>query len=224
MASSSSPYGDIQLNMRTFPSDKDSRRPHVLLAASGSVAAVKFEHLCYTFSEWTDVAAVVSKTALPFIGKPHFPDDVFVYTDDDEWFFWKKLGDPVLHIDLQKWADIMVIAPLSANTLAKITGGFCDNLLTSIVRAWDYEKPIFVAPAMNPSMWSNSFTEKHKASLEEMGINLILPMSSGSSSTGSMADISHIYNTIRLCWDKKLYQCAMIIYHQWSLWGQKVTK
>ena len=49
-------------------------------------------------------------------------------------------GDPVLHIELRKWADICLIAPLSANTLAKIANGLADNLLTSTLRAWDFSK------------------------------------------------------------------------------------
>ncbi|CAB4287253.1 unnamed protein product [Prunus armeniaca] len=72
------------------------------------------------------------------------------------------MGDSVLHIELRCWADIMVIASLSANTLSKATAsceelqkaekiakGLCDNLLTCVVHAWDYSKPFFVAPAMN---------------------------------------------------------------------------
>ena len=49
-------------------------------------------------------------------------------------------GDPVLHIELRKWADICVVAPLSANTLAKLAMGMADNLLTSTLRAWDFSK------------------------------------------------------------------------------------
>lgn len=49
---------------------------------------------------------------------------------------WKNRGDPVLHIQLRKWADYLLIAPLSANTLAKISNGICDNLLTLVCRAW----------------------------------------------------------------------------------------
>lgn len=64
--------------------------------------------------------------------------------DEDEWHAWKAIGDPVLHIDLRRWADLMVIAPLSANTLAKLAGGLCDNLLTCVVRAWDFDKPLLV--------------------------------------------------------------------------------
>ncbi len=54
------------------------------------------------------------------------------------------MGDPVLHIELRRWADVLVLAPLSANTLAKVAHGLCDNLLTCVVRAWDFAKPLLV--------------------------------------------------------------------------------
>ena len=46
----------------------------------------------------------------------------------------------MLHIELRRWADVLLLAPLSANTLAKAAGGLCDNLLTCVVRAWDFSK------------------------------------------------------------------------------------
>jgi len=64
-----------------------------------------------------------------------------ILTDEDEWK-WSQRGDPVLHIQLRDWADIFLIAPLSANSLAKISNGLCDNLVTCICRAWDFEKTI----------------------------------------------------------------------------------
>ena len=51
----------------------------------------------------------------------------------------------MLHIELRKWADLLIIAPLSANTLAKIVHGMCNNCLTSVVRAWDWSKPLLVS-------------------------------------------------------------------------------
>ncbi|XP_060173104.1 probable phosphopantothenoylcysteine decarboxylase [Lycium barbarum] len=179
-----------------------SQKPRILLAASGSVAAIKFANLCHCFSEWAEVKAVVTKGALHFIDKVSFPKDVAVYTDDDEWSAWNKVGDSVLHIELRRWADIMVIAPLSANTLGKIAGGLCDNLLTCIVRAWDYDKPFFVAPAMNTFMWNNPFTERHLMTIDELGISLIPPVSKrlacGDYGNGAMAEPSLIYSTVRL--------------------------
>lgn len=111
-------------------SELQTRRPHVLLAASGSVAAIKFEHLCRSFSEWAEVRAVTTKAALHFIDTSSLSRDVVLYTDDDEWSTWSKIGDSVLHIELRKWADLMVIAPLSANTLGKVR---TDALLFPVV-------------------------------------------------------------------------------------------
>uniref|UniRef100_K7LGA7 phosphopantothenoylcysteine decarboxylase n=1 Tax=Glycine max TaxID=3847 RepID=K7LGA7_SOYBN len=83
----------------------------------------------------------------------------------------------MLHVELRNWADIMVIAPLSTNTLGKIALGLCDNLLTSIVRAWDYRKPLFVAPSMSTCIWEDFFTERHLNAIDELGIILIRPVS-----------------------------------------------
>jgi len=96
------------------------RRPRVLLAASGSVAAIKFEVLCRSVAEWADVRAVATASALHFIDGASFPSGVPLYTEDDEWSRWRRVGDEVLHIELRRWADALVIAPLSANTLAKV--------------------------------------------------------------------------------------------------------
>ncbi|KAF6137800.1 hypothetical protein GIB67_040508 [Kingdonia uniflora] len=181
------------------------RKPRVLLAASGSVAAIKFGNICHSFSEWAEVKAVATKASLHFIDKLALPGEVTLYTDEDEWSSWSKIGDGVLHIELRKWADVMVIAPLSANTLGKIAGGLCDNLLTCVVRAWDFGKPLFVAPAMNTFMWSNPFTERHLDIISEVGITLIPPITKrlacGDFGNGAMAEPSLINSTVRLVMD-----------------------
>ncbi|CDP06276.1 unnamed protein product [Coffea canephora] len=182
--------------------NSSSRKPRVLLAASGSVAAIKFANLCHCFVEWAEVKAVATKASMHFIDKVALPKDVTLYRDEDEWSTWNKIGDSVLHIELRSWADIMIIAPLSANTLGKIAGGLCDNLLTCIVRAWDYSKPLFVAPAMNTFMWNNPFTERHLLLIDDLGINLIPPVTKrlacGDYGNGAMAEPSLIFSTVRL--------------------------
>lgn len=65
--------------------------------------------------------------------------------DEAEWHEWSKVGDPVMHIELRRWADVLVIAPLSANSLAKLANGLCDNLVTCIARAWDFKRPLLVS-------------------------------------------------------------------------------
>ena len=65
--------------------------------------------------------------------------------NEDDWRHWRQVGDEVLHIELRRWADALVIAPLSANSLAKLACGLSDNLLTCIVRAWDFHRPLLVS-------------------------------------------------------------------------------
>lgn len=55
-----------------------------------------------------------------------------LWTDEDEWASWSKIGDAILHIELRRWADIVLVAPCSANTLSKINAGACDDLLVSL--------------------------------------------------------------------------------------------
>ncbi|KAG2440398.1 hypothetical protein HYH02_010286 [Chlamydomonas schloesseri] len=86
-----------------------------------------------------------------------------------EWRQWRVVGDPVLHIELRRWADVLVVAPLSANSLAKMANGMADNLLTCVVRAWDFAKPLLVAPAMNTAMWASPFTARHLDTLTQLG-------------------------------------------------------
>ena len=85
------------------------------------------------------------------------------FSDSDEWQGWKTRQDPVLHIELRKIAYCSIIAPLSANTMAKIANGLCDNLLTCVLRAWDFKNgvkgSVIVAPAMNTYMYEHPITE-----------------------------------------------------------------
>ncbi|KAJ1426800.1 Flavoprotein [Sesbania bispinosa] len=184
------------------------RKPRIVLATCGCVAAVKFGLLCHAFIDWADVRGVVTKSSLRFIDEVSIPKDMIIYCDEHEWRSWRRLGDNLLHIELCKWADILVIAPLSANTLGKIAGGLCDNLLTCIVRAWDYSKPFFVAPSMNTLMWKNPFTERQCMCIDELGISLIPPVSrksgSGEYDTGAMPEPSDIYSTVKAFYDIKI--------------------
>ncbi|CDS41096.1 phosphopantothenoylcysteine decarboxylase [Echinococcus multilocularis] len=137
---------------------------NVLLGVTGSVAAIKAVELvsCLMQSNF-NVKVVATTSACRFFEKSQV--GVPVYTDADEYACWKNRGDPVFHVQLRDWADIFLIAPLSANTLAKIAGGFCDNLLTCIARAWHFDETTnhqrkvgIFAPAMNTSMWENPLT------------------------------------------------------------------
>ena len=163
-----------------------ARGENIILGMTGSVASIKAEDLISS-------AALIPRLPVPD-GIPalrvvatkaakHFFDwdmaidkwarsAVGFHSDEEEWRDWKKVGDTVLHIELRRWADIMVVAPCSANTLAKMANGLCDDLLSCIVRAWDFNDPykrMLIAPAMNTMMWESPFTRKHLATLVELG-------------------------------------------------------
>jgi phosphopantothenoylcysteine decarboxylase len=95
----------------------------------------------------------------------------------------------------------MLIAPLSANTLAKVSHGLCDNLLTCVVRAWDFSKPLLVAPAMNTHMWSHPFTAPQLDVLRRLGVVVIPPISKrlacGDVGVGAMAAVESIVAAVK---------------------------
>ena len=84
------------------------------------------------------------------------------FADRDEWTGdrWDRV-DPVLHIEFRRWAELLVVAPLDANTLAKFALGLSDNFLTCLFRAWDFDRPIVLSPAMNTLMWDSPVTKRH---------------------------------------------------------------
>ena len=91
--------------------------------------------------------------------------------------------------------------------LSQNAGELCDNLLTCIVRAWNYNKPLFVAPFEDTFMQKNPFIERHSMPIDELGITLISPITQRSASrehgNGAMAEPSTIYSTVRLYYDLK---------------------
>lgn len=126
-----------------------------------------------------------------------------MYTDEDEWSGWKKIGDSVLHIDLREWADLMLIAPLDANTLGKMAHGMCDNLVTCVARAWRLgERPLVVCPAMNTWMWRHPSTRECLDKLRRWGVVEIAPIAKrlacGDEGIGAMEEVDKIAERIKL--------------------------
>jgi len=149
---------------------------NVLLGVTGSVAAVRVPVLYGRLKErGHSVKVVATQASLYFFDpasldpadplRPERNRDV-VILDEDEWpgrgeGQLYRLGDPVTHIELRRWADLFAIAPLDANTLAKLACGLADNCLTCVWRAWDPGQPVVLAPAMNTLMWEHPLTGRH---------------------------------------------------------------
>jgi phosphopantothenoylcysteine decarboxylase len=145
----------------------------VLLGVTGSVAALKTPELVQSLLAHNhDVKVIATQPSLYFFRKEELPSGI-LFTDADEWpgqetgRKWERT-DSVLHIDLRRWADLLMIAPVDANTLAKLATGISDNCLTSVWRAWDLQRPILLAPAMNTLMWEHPQTVLHLRSLSSL--------------------------------------------------------
>eukprot|EP01025_Chloroclados_australasicus_P038044 TRINITY_DN38956_c1_g1_i1.p1 TRINITY_DN38956_c1_g1~~TRINITY_DN38956_c1_g1_i1.p1 ORF type:complete len:231 (-),score=21.34 TRINITY_DN38956_c1_g1_i1:177-869(-) len=147
----------------------------VLVGVTGSVATIKIKEIVQEIQQWAVVKVVATQSSKHFFQEEQL-EGVEVLGDDSEWHNWKRKGDDILHIELRRWADVLVIAPLSANTLAKMANGFADNLLLCVFRAWDFKKPVVVAPAMNTLMYQQPFTKKHLNVLISLGVQVVSPV------------------------------------------------
>lgn len=164
-------------------------KKHLLLAASGSVATIKIPEIIKALGAYPSsklsIRVILTHNARNFLANQSreqpsvhslraLPNVDAVYEDADEWREPWRRNKGILHIELRRWADLLCIAPLSANTLGKITNGLCDNLLCSVVRAWDTEgsidgkkKRILAAPAMNTAMMRHPITARQLRTLDE---------------------------------------------------------
>jgi phosphopantothenoylcysteine decarboxylase len=129
----------------------NDNKHHLLLAATGSVATIKIPLILKALSHHHNLSIrlILSESARQFLHgqsaeQPSIgeiaksPNLDGIYFDEDEWSKPWVRGDSILHIELRRWADLMVVAPLSANGLAKISQGVSDNLFSSVIRAWDF--------------------------------------------------------------------------------------
>ncbi|MBM3996341.1 MAG: phosphopantothenoylcysteine decarboxylase [Planctomycetes bacterium] len=146
---------------------------NVLLGVTGSVAAIHTPDLYADLRHAGHAVKIVAtKAACHFFdaagieARDGARNKDVVILDEDEWTSERyRRGDPVLHIELRRWAEILLIAPCDANTLAKLALGLTDNCLTCVCRAWDLSRPIVLAPAMNTLMWEHPATARHLAQL-----------------------------------------------------------
>jgi phosphopantothenoylcysteine decarboxylase len=147
----------------------------LILGVTGSVAAIRTPALFRALSTARhEVRVVATDPALYFFDAAELDpagaalEGRVLFRDADEWPEARyRRGDAVLHIELRKWADMLIVAPLDANTLAKFAIGLSDNCLTCVFRAWDFAKPVVLAPAMNTFMWESPVTFRHLGQLLE---------------------------------------------------------
>ncbi len=171
----------------------------ILLGVSGSIAAYKAVELASRLTQaGARVDTIMTQAATQFVTPLTFQSVTGrrAYTETDLW----GTESHVQHISLGKNADLFVIAPLSANTLAKLAHGLADNLLT--VTALAAVCPLAIAPAMDGGMFAHPATQANLEILRRRGVSVIGPaeghLASGMSGKGRMVEAAELLGAIRL--------------------------
>jgi phosphopantothenoylcysteine decarboxylase/phosphopantothenate--cysteine ligase len=131
----------------------------VLIGIGGGIAAYKVCEVVSTlFKNGVEVRTILTNSAQKFVTPLTFAtlSRHPAYTDEN---FWQPIHTRPLHIELGEWAEVFAIAPLTANTLAKLASGMADNLLTNTVLA--SKCPVLLAPAMNTDMWEQQLVQRN---------------------------------------------------------------
>ncbi len=185
----------------------------ILIGITGAIAAYKaYEFIRLLKKNNADVKVVATPNALNFVTKTTIESlsQNRIYINQFDIDEYKPE-----HIALCDEADIFVIVPASANTLAKLANGICDNLLTSIFCA--IKKPVIASPCMNTNMWENPATIRNIEILKSRGVKIIEPetgfLACGIEGKGRLADINIIYETVKntLCSKKILKDKKVIV-------------
>ena len=172
---------------------------HILLGVTGGIAAYKAVNLLRILQkEGAEVRVVLTHSATKFVGKETFTAltrqdvglDIFGNEADSQ--AWVK------HIHWAEWADIMVIAPCTANTLGKIAHGLADNLLTNLVLA--LRCPLLICPTMDGEMYENPAVQRNMDIVREFGHSIMEPengyLASGLNAKGRLPQEEQIAQTI----------------------------
>ena len=184
--------------------DTSLKTAHVVVGVTGSIAAHKAIDLVSLLTKGCDgtrceVRAVMTADAQKFVTEVPFRTlsrNAVVrdlYESDEQW--------TPRHIALADWADLLVIAPATANTIAKLAHGIADNALTCLALALRQETGLLIAPAMNGRMWQHPATVENVRVLKSRGVEVIGPeeglQACGYSGKGRMSPVEQIAERVR---------------------------
>jgi phosphopantothenoylcysteine decarboxylase/phosphopantothenate--cysteine ligase len=169
----------------------------ILLGVSGGVAAYKAVDLASKMTACSaQVRTVMTESALRLVGAKSFEavTGQAVYTS-----MWEVEEFKIGHINLTDWADVVVVAPATANIIGKAANGIYDDLLSTVLCAC-WRKPTIFAPAMNDKMWNNPVVQKNVKELRRMDIEMVGPkhgrLACGTEGVGRMAEPQDILGAI----------------------------
>ena len=167
---------------------------NILLGVSGGIAAYKAVELARRMSlAGAAIKTVMTTNACRFVQPMSFEavTHSVVFTS-----LWRSPEDyNISHISLVEWADMVVVAPATANIIGKVANGICDEILSTILCVcWD--KPTLLAPAMNEKMWTNPAVQNNVKAIRDIGFELIGPeegsLACGTKGLGRMSEPTDI--------------------------------
>lgn len=173
------------------------RGKHLLLCVCGGIAAYKAAELVRRLRDaGAEVTVAMTENAQRFVGTPTFQA---LSGRPVRTSLWDAAAEAAMgHIELARWADRIVIAPATANTLARLAYGFADDLVTTLCLATT--APITVAPAMNHRMWLHPATQANIATLRSRGVDVVGPnegpLAEGESGPGRMSEPHEIVSAL----------------------------
>jgi phosphopantothenoylcysteine decarboxylase/phosphopantothenate--cysteine ligase len=159
--------------------------PRLLFALTGSISCYKACHAISRLAQaGIEIQTIVTPAALRFIGPSTLEGLSGRPPLGDLW----EPGRAMDHIELARWADLALVCPATAHTLARLAHGLADDLLGSIYLAWELrKKPWWVAPAMNHAMLAHPATQTNLRTLAEHGVR-ILPTGTGPQACGETGE------------------------------------
>ena len=185
---------------------------HLVLGISGGIAAYKAAYLARRLDEvGSQVRTVMTDGALRFLGEQTMAaitGHAVVTT-----LFGSRQAGPSPHTELARWADALVVAPATANVVAKVANGLADDVLTATVAAFD--GPVVLAPAMHTEMWQQPATARNIRLLEGDGRRLVGPvvgaLAAGDSGMGRMAEPDEILASLAEVFEDTLSGLTVLV-------------
>lgn len=166
----------------------------IVLGVTGSISAFKAAEIASYFTKaGYRVEVILTKEATEFIGAMTFRNITHRPAVTTMWDLASEFS--VEHVALAEAADVVLIAPATANIIAKIACGIADDMLTCTVLAT--RAPIVIAPAMNDNMWANKITQENVAKVKKLGVTFLGPaygrLASGKMGLGRLTELDEIY-------------------------------
>lgn len=187
-------------------------KKHIVVAVTGGIAAYK---ACDLVSQLTkkeyDVKVIMSRSAMQFVAPITF--EALSHHKCETALFDENNEDPIAHITLAKWADLFVLVPATANSIAKIVHGIADDLISTTALACTC--PILICPAMNVHMYENILTQQNIQKAKDLGYRIVEPetgrLACQDVGKGKLAKIETILKAIETRFEEKILEGKKVL-------------